>query len=259
LSSIKGASANQWWSYRREFGVLMSGRLISLPIRILSVYLKKRLHDSYLRVSVDELPHVSFVVFFLHYQPERSSLPDGQFYAQQWMAIRLLSLSLPKGWKLLVREHPTTWLLPLDISARAIDFYQEIATLPNTRICSMDVDTFELIDNCAAVATLTGSVGFQAILRDKPVIAFGLPPYKDHPACFSIRSAADLHQAFDAIQNRDLSAEFSDEALQRYLLWVERNSVAADMDETDLSEGRLKNFAELYKELLGGISGGTAA
>lgn len=252
LSTVKGANANDWWSYKRELQVLTSGRPISLPIRLLSVYLKRRLYRSYVRVAVSELPGTPFVVYFMHYQPERSSLPEGLFHVQQWTAIRLLSMALPKGWTLLVREHPTTWLLPLDISARTVDLYDEIAKLPNTQICSMDLDTFALIDNSSAVATLTGSVGFQAILRSKPVIAFGLPAYKDHPACFSIRSATDLTIALTRIQDTDLDNEFTDEALNRYLLWVERNSIVADPHEQDWLDARLKNFAELYRELLHG-------
>ncbi len=126
-----------------------------------STYLKRRLYRSYEKLETDELPEGRFVIFFMHYQPERSSLPEGLFHVQQWIALRQLAWSLPEGWQLLVREHPTTWLQPLDLSVRTASLYEDIAALPNTRICSMQVDTFELIDKCGAVATLTGSVGFR--------------------------------------------------------------------------------------------------
>jgi len=255
LSSIKGSNTNNWWSYRREFGVLSKGSLLGTPVRALSVYMKNRLYRSYRKLAVSELPKSPFIIFFMHYQPERSSLPEGLFHVQQWTALRLLSMNLPAGWSLVVREHPTTWLQPLDITVRTIDLYDQIAQLPNTKICSMELDTFEIIDRCQAVATLTGSVGFQAILRNRPVIAFGLPAYKDHPASLFVRTAAEVSRALRAIRNGELSGCFSDEKLEKYLLWVEQNSVCADANERDWLQGRLKNFTLLYEELLNARGG----
>ena len=255
LSSVKGADSHNWWSLRRELGTLFEGRLIPSPARLVSTYLKRRLYRSYEKLETEALPAGPFVIFFMHYQPERSSLPEGLFHVQQWIALRQIAWALPPGWTLLVREHPTTWLQPLDISVRTASLYEDIATLPNTRICSMQVDTFELIDKCAVVATLTGSVGFQALLRNKPVIVFGLPAYKDHPGCFSVQTAEELAAAMKAVRQDDLGGRFSDEALEQYLLWVERHSLVADDRETDWLEARLKNFTRLYRELFeGGLS-----
>jgi len=54
----------------------------------------------------------------------------------------------------------------------------------------------------------------------------------------------------NAIRNGELSGCFSDEKLERYLLWVEQNSVCADANERDWLEARLMNFTLLYEELL---------
>jgi hypothetical protein len=252
LSSIKGADSNAWWSYRREFGFLRSGRLISLPIRLASFFLKRTLLKSYRDVSMSGLPQAPFVVFFMHYQPERSSLPEGLSFAQQWLAIRRLSWALPAGWTLVVREHPSMWLHPIDITVRTPGLYRDIASLPNVRICSMDVDTFEVIDRSTAVATLTGSVGFQAILRSRPVLAFGLPAYKDHPACLSVSSLGELRSALQVIQAGELTRHFTDAALEEYLAWIEQNSICADPREPDWLEARLKNFSAIYQQILAG-------
>jgi capsular polysaccharide biosynthesis protein len=250
MSSVSGSNTNNWWSYRRELGVLSNGSVLGTPLRALSVYMKNRLYRSYRRLAVNHLPDSPFVIFFMHYQPERSSLPEGLFHVQQWTALRMLSMALPGGWSLLVREHPTTWLQPLDISVRTIDLYDQVAQLPNTKVCSMDLDTFEIIDRCEVVATLTGSVGFQAILRNRPVIAFGLPAYKDHPASLPVRTASELFEALRVVRNGELRGCFSDEKLEKYLLWVEQNSVCADENERDWLEARLKNFTALFDELL---------
>jgi hypothetical protein len=116
----------------------------------------------------------------------------------------------------------------------------------------MDIDTFELIDRCQAVATLTGSVGFQSLLRSKPVLAFGVASYKDHPACYSIESYDDLVSAFVAIEDDDIVDHFTDDAIKDYLLWIEQNSISADPEEPDRLEARLKNFTEFYRQILCG-------
>jgi len=250
LSSIKGADSNAWWSTGRELGFLRSGRLVSLPVRLASFWLKRRLLQSYHAACTSGLPQNPFVVYFMHYQPERSSLPEGLFFVQQWLVIRLLSWALPAGWTLIVREHPSMWLNPLDITVRTPGLYGEIAALPNVKICSMELDTFELIDKSRAVATLTGSVGFQALLRNRPVLAFGLPAYKDHPACFSVSTLEQVREALQAVQGGSIQERFTDEALTRYLHWVEANSYCVDPAETDWLEARLKNFTDIYARIL---------
>jgi hypothetical protein len=252
LSSIKGAESNAWWSLRRELSFLSAGRFVTLPLRLLSFWLKRRLLRSYGEVSMKGLPKTPFVVYFMHYQPERSSLPEGLYYVQQWLAVRLLSWAIPAGWTLVVREHPSMWLHALDITVRTPGIYREIASLPNVEICSMDIDTFEVIDRSTAVATLTGSVGFQAILRNRPVLALGLPAYKDHPACFSVSSLDELQKALHIVSTEDLSNRFTDEALVEYLGWVERNSICSDPSESDWLEARLKNFTEFYRRIFAG-------
>jgi Capsule polysaccharide biosynthesis protein len=252
LSTVKGAESNAWWSYRRELSHVLTGRVQGMPIRLLSSVRKRHLYRSYGRLAIKEVPDTPYVIYFMHYQPERSSLPEGRFHTQQLIAMRQLAWTVPKGWTLLVREHPSMWLLPLDVSVRSAEYFEQVASLPNTRLCSMDVDTFELIDRCSVVATLTGSVGFQAILRGKPVFAFGLPAYKDHPGCVTVDTSMDLAQAFTATQQNAFVDCFQERALRDYLLWVERNSVAADLEENNWLEARLKNFAALYREVLDG-------
>ena len=252
MNAVAGAKSNSWWSWKREMCRLFFGKIRSLPLRLLSAYLKWCLHNSYCDLATTELPEGPFVIFFMHYQPERTSLPEALVFVQQWIAIRMLSWELPAGWTLLVREHPAMWLKPLDITVRSINLFKYIASLERTEICSMDIDTFELIDKCQAVATLTGSVGFQSLLRSKPVIAFGVSSYKDHPACFSVKTHRDLVDAFSAIQNESISQHFTDDAIRDYVLWIEQNSYSADPEETDWMKARLKSFTEIYRQVLCG-------
>lgn len=54
-----------------------------------------------------EYPDVSanFVYFALHYEPERTTVPDGRLFGFQLYAIRMLAEALPVGWRIYVKEH----------------------------------------------------------------------------------------------------------------------------------------------------------
>jgi hypothetical protein len=252
LSVLKGAETNDFWSPRRELGNVFGGSLKALPIRLASSWLKRKIYHSYQSLAVTQLPDAPFVIYFMHYQPERSSLPEALFHTQQLIALRQIANTLPAGWKLVVREHPSMWLLPLDLGVRTMDYYEQIAALPNTQLASMDLDTFELIDRCAVVSTLTGSVGFQGLLRGKPAFVFGLPAYKDHPACITVATHAELAQAFATISTPSFARLLSPAALEEYLRRVERDSIVADPSDTQWLSIRIKNFARLYREVLTG-------
>ena len=47
------------------------------------------------------------VVYFMHYQPEATTLPLGQFYIEQSNAINALRMAFPKETKIYIKEHPT--------------------------------------------------------------------------------------------------------------------------------------------------------
>ena len=71
-------------------------------------------------------------VFFLHFQPERTTLPEGYGFAQQLAAIIALDGALPEGTKLYVKEHPTTfthdcmWKERLPFWYRLIDKFTKV-------------------------------------------------------------------------------------------------------------------------------------
>ena len=121
----------------------------------------------------------------LHYQPERTSSPLGEVFANQFLMVDLLSKCVPEGWDVYVREHPVQ--LRADSHgerSRTIDFYDDIASLHNVKIIPVSISSFDLIDHSKAVATVTGTVGWEAVLRGKPVLMFGHAWYKDCEGVF---------------------------------------------------------------------------
>lgn len=136
-------------------------------INQLVVYNQLRKHIE--KVSLNS----KYVVFFLHYQPERTTLPEGYGFHDQLYAIQLLRMALDERITLLIKEHPSMFTNQCEPKARNAKFYKWISKLPNVKMVSLDEDTFALIDNSLFVSTITGTVGLQAYIRKKPVVYFG--------------------------------------------------------------------------------------
>lgn len=253
-SDRKGLLAFLW----TEASLLRAGGFRRIPVRLMQSFAKqkiKRVHDSFL---IDELPK-DFVTFFLHYQPERASLPEGAEFTQQALAIRALRAALPRDTKLLVKEHPSTWMRVFDYRTRNAEFYRALGGLPGVSFISDDTDTFEVIDRSKFISTLTGKVGFQALLRSTPVVAFGYPGYKSHPSCFQVTNVKDLPSIISEIAGKTPADIDLDE--REYLRWMQSNSVSClplgktqrDLSLQDFQDLRVENFSTLNKLLLHNI------
>ncbi|MDD5751688.1 MAG: hypothetical protein PHS73_04185 [Candidatus Peribacteraceae bacterium] len=139
-----------------------------------------------------------FVYFPSHYQPEASSVPMGGVFADQILVARLLNAVLPKDVLIYVKEHPRM----SGRTSRSIEYYKEFLELSKVRLLSRDADTFALREHCRAVVTITGSAGFEALFRMKPVFLFGSCYYQYARGVFPIRSLQDCRAAVQAVFER---------------------------------------------------------
>lgn len=133
----------------------------------------------------------------LHYQPECSTCPMGGAFDDQLVGVQLLSSCVPEGVLLYVKEHPAQW--QKGYAYRDMDFYRKLSELHNVRLMASGIDSFKLREHCAAVATVTGTAGFEALFRGKPVIMFGHRFYQYAPGVFQIRTIRDCRDAVTAI------------------------------------------------------------
>ncbi|MBE0417158.1 MAG: hypothetical protein IBX63_05295 [Coriobacteriia bacterium] len=140
----------------------------------------------------------SFVYFPLHYQPERTTMPEGGHFEDQRLVVDLLSEALPEGWLLYVREHPTQLIGDPTLEAergRSATFYDDVLRHRNVRLVSTTVPSWELIDASRGVATLTGTAGWEALVRGKRVLAFGDAWYRWMEGCSYVPEREALSEA----------------------------------------------------------------
>lgn len=143
-----------------------------------------------------------FVVFALHYQPERTTMPEGGWFADQELAIRMISESLPEEWTLLVKEHPSQfrWQTEGEL-ARDNGFYDRLAGIPGVKLVPLDISAITLIEHASAVATITGTIGWEAALRGVPVVTMANTWYEAPGVTLAAQNASDLAKALVQIKD----------------------------------------------------------
>ncbi len=145
-----------------------------------------------------KLDDLKYMVFFMHFQPERSTLPEAYDFVDQFYTIKILSMMLPENVKLLVKEHPSMFTKISEPKARNPYNYKLIKDLTNVEFVSMDMDSFSLIDNALAVISSKGTVSLEAYMRHKPVIMFGKTNLK-LPGVYNFESIDGLQEHINKI------------------------------------------------------------
>ena len=101
-----------------------------------------------------------YVLYPMHVAPEASLLGSTPELADQFSLIKNISMNLPWGFRLSVKQHPAQhkW------SGPSYDFYRRLAALKNVDVISGTAPTMEILrdPNCIAVAVINGTVGLEA-------------------------------------------------------------------------------------------------
>ncbi|MFJ9534506.1 hypothetical protein [Herbaspirillum sp. NPDC101396] len=172
------------------------GPLETLMSRLRGLQKKRKLMRYHDAISCTPDAQDNYILLGLHYQPERATVPMGGAFGDQTLIVKLLSSALPAGWKLYVKEHP--WQLQSfgrGEVQRSEDFYAFISSLPNVKIIRRETSTATMVRNARAVATVTGSVGWDALCSGVPVLLFGAAWYRDCIGVHSIYAKEELAAA----------------------------------------------------------------
>lgn len=113
------------------------------------------------------------IYFPLHFQPEMTSVSLAGIYEEQYFAIYCLRSLLPKDWIIFIKENPKQ-----DYFQRSDEFLNGLHNLDNTYLLKSQIKTEDVLERSAAVATLTGSAGWEAIVAGKKSIIFGNAWYR---------------------------------------------------------------------------------
>lgn len=185
---------------------------------------KKNLHKYYKTLCVKPDFTRKYVFFGLHYQPEATTCPSGDIFVDQILCIEKLVENLPKDYIVYVKEHPHQFMTHREgHTSRIKEFYKDLCKIPNVYLLDNNEQTYPLIMNSKAIATILGTVGWESIVYQKPLILFGLSWYENSPGVYRVRDNASATGIYDFITKY----KFDQKALLAYLTSVGKNTYTA--------------------------------
>jgi hypothetical protein len=126
-----------------------------------------------------------YAVLALHYEPERTSMPEGLPFLSQTDAVVAVRNFLPDSVHLVVKEHYAQQASNLRGQlGRSALTYQLIASLPNVSLLGVDTISAKVIDGARYVFTMTGKIGIEAASAGIAAIYLGNPWWTDMPGAF---------------------------------------------------------------------------
>ena len=187
-------------------------------------------------------PREEFAYFPLHLEPEMSLLLLAPRWTDQLNVIKQVAESLPLSFRLYVKEHPAM------VGFRTRAYYRELKKIPNVRLIHPNHDSHAIIQDARLIATITGTVGWEAALLGKPVITFGNVYYNALPTVQKCERIDDLA----LLVKEQLETEPDDRALTSFVAALFEDSASCDLlylwefeqDRQKKREG-LEEFAEL--------------
>lgn len=117
-----------------------------------------------------------YVYVALHYEPERTSCPDGGAYYDQFAMIFHLLEWLPEDVHVVVKEHPSQHYHKMRPHIGRHPFsYDVLKGIERVHIAPMSCSSHEMTIQSEAVACLTGTALLEALLLEITPLAFGYP------------------------------------------------------------------------------------
>lgn len=115
-----------------------------------------------------------YIYFPLHYEPERTTNPDGIKYHDQFRALITLRSLTPQGISIAVKEHSSQFTSQLfGYKGRSPYFYELLKIINGITLIDPSIPSKNLIKNSIFTATITGTAALESALMGKPALIFG--------------------------------------------------------------------------------------
>jgi hypothetical protein len=184
----------------RRLGSSPANRLVNLTghallgevvRRVLEVVLEWSLRRSLHRTvaglpSAPSNPNAQYALFALHYEPERTNMPEGLPYLSQLDAVLEARRFLPSDVTLLVKEHYAQQSSSLrGYVGRSITAYEYLNSIPGIEVLGVGANSGELMRNAECIFTMTGKIGIEAAFAATPAVYMGQPWWGGMPGSFA--------------------------------------------------------------------------
>ena len=181
-----------WGKVNRLFRSAFQAGSIYLTQRALSQAHDQAIFAQRSRFGFRE-PKPGDYLYALHYEPERTSTPEGGNHLSQFETLIEISGLLPAGRQLWVKEHYSQFSGSLrGFLARSPHFYQSLELFDKIRFLPRDYDLRASSGVWALTFTLTGSVALENSFRGLKTGYFGNPWWSGLPGTRKINNESDV-------------------------------------------------------------------
>lgn len=158
------------------------------PTRLCREYVRKRwnLYTLPTRWFCTEPPRAPYVFFGFHMQPESSIDVWAPHYSNQFAVVEAIARSTPPTHRVLVKLHKS------DADHYSRRELGRLRRLPGVTIVSPFAQSRDFIEAASLVFVIQGTIGIEAALLGKPVLAFGASRQVEFPSVSRVHSVTDL-------------------------------------------------------------------
>ena len=207
--------------------------------RLMNVYRTGRWLDRRSVGDPSELARQPYVLFLLPVEPEFNTHTLAREFANSHAIVQQLSLCLPAGYRLVVKEHGS------NIGNRRLDFYEHLAKLPNLVFADYRMPGTAVAERAAAIATMAGTIGMEAALMGKQVIVFSTRTiYGFLPHVHVVTSMHDLPAAIHASVAERSESEITDLKAAGRRFYAAMQQLGFDGDGSPLFKGTRSELPE---------------
>ncbi|WP_211323766.1 capsular polysaccharide export protein, LipB/KpsS family [Chitinophaga dinghuensis] len=183
-----------------------------------------------------------YFYFPLHVPNDSQLTQRGLPFVNQAALVETLSSYIPYPYKLIVKEHP------YGRGQYKLDQLKRISRLPNVILVPPHMNSHGIIPKVDAIIAINSSVGFEAIMYKKKVVALGRSFYRENGVTIDIHSLYELETLLSKLK----SFELTDEKILNFLWRVKESTY-----DIDLFNFNAENFHEkvapfseaIYKEV----------
>jgi hypothetical protein len=163
-----------------------------------------------------------FAFYPLHYEPEAATMLMAPFWTDQINLVTQIAKSLPLRFKLYIKEHPAM------VGYRTRGYYKKLKKIPNVKLIDADFPSFDLVQKTKLVITITGTVGWEAILSKKPVITFG---YVNYNKLSTVKKCENIEQLPCLVKEQLENFQSDEKELLNFIGAIMEESVEAGLGE----------------------------
>ncbi len=225
--------------------------LYSKPITQFRIRVKEIFNRIVFKNFITEIPFNAIpkdkkgILFTLHKQPEASIDVIGRYYEDQWELILNIWRIMPKDYILLIKEHSNA------IGDRGFSFYKKVKKLPNTYLVHNKIDSHKLLNHVEAVFTVSGTIAYEAALKNKNSFTFAPTFFNKLNNCTQVN--------WEDFKHKHLH-DFSDDQsngieINKFSHWLISNSFEGIMsdsfsDSRSIQEDNIKKLSSAFMSVI---------